>query len=127
MDKPYSITSQDDVAVVRFDSRVDLSTAKAAIQDVAVADAADLQLYDFSPGGRFDLDASEIQQLAEYGRRLGDSHSSRVAIVAPHDLDYGLLRMYRAYRDQGRTEARHQVFRNCDDALDWLRQPEALY
>lgn len=124
MEKNYSITSQDNVTVVRFASRVDLDTAKAAIHEAALRDTARLQLFDFSPGGRFDLNSSEIQQLADFGRRIRDADSWKVAIVAPEDLDYGLLRMYRAYRDQGSTEVRHHVFRECDEALAWLRQSE---
>ena len=107
--------------MVRFTSRVDLDTAKVAISDAATSGTARLQLYDFSSGGSFDLKSLEIQQLADFARRQTEADLWRVAIVAPDDLDYGLLRMYRAYRDQGKAEAQHNVFRNCDEALAWLQ------
>jgi len=47
--------------------------------------------------------------------------SSRVAIVAPHDLAYGFARMFETYRAMGQTGSKVvSVFRSMLAALEWL-------
>jgi hypothetical protein len=42
------------------------------------------------------------------------------AVVAETDLTYGLCRMYHAYRENQQLELPFRIFRNRQEALDWL-------
>jgi hypothetical protein len=55
---------------------------------------------------------------AAIGERLTESEYHKVAIAAPHDLTFGLARMYEAYTAQLPIEL--GVFRTRDEALEWL-------
>lgn len=69
-----------------------------------------------------DLRVSELQSLASV--RIFSS-SSRRAIVAPGDLEYGFSRMYEAFSNS--TDSNYSVFRNREDALKWLEvKPEDI-
>jgi len=47
--------------------------------------------------------------------------TTRLAIVAPHDFEFGLGRMYAAHREMdGRSTRRVSVFRTRPEALAWL-------
>ena len=46
----------------------------------------------------------------------GDSKPRKVAVLADHELIYGLARMYDAYT----SHAEMEVFQNLNDALLWL-------
>ena len=46
----------------------------------------------------------------------GDSKPRKVAVLADHELIYGLARMYDAYT----SHAEMEVFQNLEDALLWL-------
>lgn len=46
------------------------------------------------------------------------SETSRRAVVAPHDLSFGLARMYQSHRFD--LSAGIRVFREVDRALEWL-------
>ncbi|WP_421870329.1 hypothetical protein [Motiliproteus sp.] len=50
--------------------------------------------------------------------------ASRIAVIAPLDLTYGMARMHIAYT--GRSEEQYQVFRTAQEALDWLEQPMSV-
>ncbi|RDE19447.1 hypothetical protein DV711_11170 [Motiliproteus coralliicola] len=50
--------------------------------------------------------------------------SSRIAVIAPLDLTYGMARMHIAYT--GRSEEQYQVFRSAQEALAWLDQPASV-
>jgi hypothetical protein len=43
----------------------------------------------------------------------------RIAIVAPRDVDYGVLRMWQVYSERHVPHER-QVFRDIDSAREWL-------
>jgi Fe-S-cluster formation regulator IscX/YfhJ len=72
---------------------------------------------------RFDLNASDIQEIARFIlRRQPETPPSRVAFVTARDVDFGMARMFEAFRDDPRTEFR--VFRCYDDAVKWAGYAE---
>lgn len=56
------------------------------------------------------------QSVATYAKHR------KTAAVGSADLQFGLLRMYEAYAEIERVSPIMRVFRNTDDALDWLRE-----
>jgi hypothetical protein len=74
------------------------------------------QLMDFTQVTQIDLEASDVRRLAE---RTVFSANSRRAIVAASDLAYGLSRMFEMLRENA-GENGIRVFRDLDEAVDWL-------
>ncbi|MGB2592048.1 MAG: hypothetical protein WAJ96_15440 [Candidatus Acidiferrum sp.] len=74
------------------------------------------QLLDFTHTTQIDLTAADIHQLA---LRNIFSPNSRRAILVPNDLAYGLGRMYEILREAS-GERGIRIFRNLEDALDWV-------
>jgi hypothetical protein len=79
-------------------------------------DSSYSQLLDLTHITRFDLNSSDLRQLAE-----GDpfSAASRRAFLVPNDLSFGLGRMYEIFRE-ATGEHGIRIFRDLDDALDWV-------
>jgi hypothetical protein len=72
---------------------------------------------------QLDLSSPEVREIAQY--ILGRQPSSappRVAFVAVRDVDFGLMRMFAAFREHPSTEVR--VFRDYDEALAWASGEE---
>ena len=63
-----------------------------------------------------------VRALAELAASMdAQGVSSRLAIVAPHDLAYGFARMFETYRTMNQGAAKVvSVFRSMRSALDWL-------
>ena len=81
---------------------------------------------DFNPSYSqlFDLThITELQVGPEEVRRLAQRHvfspTSRRAVVVKDDLQYGLARMFEIHRELA-GESGIRVFRNLDDALNWI-------
>jgi hypothetical protein len=73
---------------------------------------------------RSELRSTEIlQRLAKRSKewRGGPTSNSRVAVLAPRDISYGLARMFEVYTDA--TETNFCVFRDLHKAADWLSLP----
>jgi hypothetical protein len=74
------------------------------------------QLFDFSHVTRLELTSDHIRQLAQ------DSpfspHTRRALLVAS-DAAYGLARMFEMLRESA-GDTGIEVFRNLDEALDWV-------
>jgi len=79
-------------------------------------------VWDFR-AARFDLAASDVREIAAYVlENQRDDPPARMAFVAPHDVDFGLARMFEVFRDDPRTA--FHVFRDLEEALLWARSPE---
>lgn len=74
------------------------------------------QLLDFTHITQIDLTASDVQRLA---LRNIFSPDSRRAILVPNDLAFGLGRMFEILREAA-GERGIRVFRNLEDALEWV-------
>jgi hypothetical protein len=69
---------------------------------------------------QLDTSSSEVFQLAQYIHAEQRSPGPvRVAFVTSRDVDYGLARIFEAYRERPATEV--HVFRDFEAAVDWAR------
>jgi hypothetical protein len=79
------------------------------------------QLSDFTHITKTELTPADVRLAAE--KSIFSPHSRR-AMVVKDDLQFGLARMFEIHRDlAGETGIR--VFRNIDEALDWIFTPGA--
>jgi hypothetical protein len=74
------------------------------------------QLLDFTHVTDVELSSEEIHRLA---RTTVFSANSRRAFLSNSDLKFGLARMFAVFREN-MGEKGIRVFRNLDDALDWV-------
>jgi hypothetical protein len=74
------------------------------------------QLIDFTHVTNVELEAEGVRRLAQ---RSIFSPDSRRAILVASDLVFGFSRMFEIYRETAGEKGIH-VFRNLDDALDWI-------
>ena len=117
MDKNHSIETTDGIITVRFNKEPGFDEICLAIDDVADNYHGELRLWDLSCG--LTLTNDQVQQLAEYSKfRL--HKPARLAIVAPQDLSFGLLRMYEVYRKE--EHINQKIFRSEQEARDWLKE-----
>lgn len=77
------------------------------------------QIIDLRGVHRMDITAEQIKTLAELDREAADRRPGiKIAIVASHDLTFGLSRIYSAYAHSPNLEAR--IFREMDEARAWI-------
>mgnify|MGYP007056043784 CR=1 FL=1 len=113
------IDSSRRLIVTRVWGRMDLSELQerqALLPDQSGFDSTYDHLFDMSGVTAVeDLGTSALKRLASV--RIF-SESSRRAVVASGDLEYGMARMYEVF--SGSTEKNYAVFRTIDEALEWL-------
>ena len=69
---------------------------------------------------QFNMDSSGIEEAAQFILHHQPAiPPSKMAFVVRSDLEYGLSRMFEAYRQDQRTDFR--VFRDFEEALTWAR------
>jgi hypothetical protein len=81
-----------------------------------ISTPASVTLIDFTHVTNFELEAKGVRRLAQ---RSIFSPDSRRAILVASDLAFGFSRMFEIYRETAGEKGIH-VFRNLDDALDWI-------
>ena len=119
MMRNYSIEIIDGVATVCFFEMPNVDDLRRAVDEVVEIGRHDLRLWDLSLSG-VDLTSAQLKEIADYSKSKF-SVPSRMAIVAPQDLAFGLSRMFEIYREQQQIAVR--VFRTRTEALAWLKNP----
>lgn len=74
------------------------------------------QLWDLTQITKWEINAADMRSLAQ--RTLFSTHSRR-ACVASSDVAFGYARMFEMLRENAGETGIH-IFRNLDDALDWV-------
>ena len=81
-----------------------------------MSELADLSAADFSQ-----VSPGTVHWLAKFFQELYERHgvtATRAAIYAPHDLPFGLARMYEAFA--GESPERVHIFRDLSQARLWI-------
>ena len=120
MKHTFHIETLGNLLVIRFTSVCTVESLTMAIDSIASYPGHYSRLWDFSTG--IDLPNQQLKEIAHYVRKKLD-YPARVAVVAPADLTFGLMRMYEVYREDKGLEFR--VFREEASALTWLRSTPA--
>ena len=84
------------------------------------------ELIDMSGVERIELPPGDrVADLAKYAAAMDrDARASKLAIIAPKDLAFGLGRMYQAHRGlEHRSTKNVGVFRSQEEALAFLQAP----
>ncbi|MGD9150792.1 MAG: hypothetical protein PVG40_10895 [Desulfobacterales bacterium] len=121
MENNYTVEIVDAVTTVRFLIKPGPDEIRKSIDEVALISASGLRLWDLSAGG-WDLTSEKLEEIADYAKTKL-MLPSKVAIVAPKDLSYGLSRVYEALRRQEGLEI--EIFRDEQKALSWLKVDSA--
>ncbi|MFP6581729.1 MAG: hypothetical protein VCD00_04160 [Candidatus Hydrogenedentota bacterium] len=85
------------------------------------------EIADFRGLEALTVTTSGIEQLATAGAEHDSGVSKRLAIVTKNDIEFGLSRMYEAFRELAQDNHRvTKVFQGMDDAIAWLEaEPDA--
>jgi len=81
------------------------------------------EIVDLGPAEELVMSSGDsVRALADLATAMDvPGASSRLAIVAPHDLAYGFARMFETYRTMNQSGAKIvSVFRSMQAALHWL-------
>ena len=119
MAKNYTIKQVKSITIIVFSKAPTFDEAKEVIDTLAKNNSYHLRLWDFS-NVLFNFTKEEIQEIALYGKSMF-LEKNRIAVVAPQDLSYGILRSFEIYREQD-MHSIPRVFRNRQEALQWLEE-----
>ena len=113
--------SDPDITIGTCEGPLGLDEAKAGAR--AVWDDPTWQarpvVWDFR-GAKLSLSTAEVRAFAEFVLESQPvARPPRVAIVTGTDVDFGMARMFGAYREHPSTQVR--VFRDYDDAVTWAQ------
>ena len=124
MAMPYTLTYEPDHDVVIGMGSGNLGYLEALEGAVSLWEHREWKgksvVWDFRTA-HFDLSGESVQELAEFVTRHQPlTRPPRVAMVVADDFNYGVARMYEAFRADLSTEVR--VFQVYEDAVAWAAQ-----
>jgi len=120
----FELESIDGIALGIARGPLSLREIKQAAEDMWERASGDeiRMLWDLREA-RFNLDTNEIRDLSGFVKRLVGTVGLRTAFLVARDLEFGLLRMFEAFREAEGAE--NSVFRDQDSAVAWLNGPGA--
>lgn len=126
---PYSIRSHDNLGCICIKWSGAFSAAEGAAYYREIADHEDYRrgasLFHDVRLVDADVPSTEIRKVALGGPRdASPSGVRKIAVLAPADLTFGMMRMLAAMRERPGLEL--SVFRDLEDAKAWLELPADL-
>lgn len=123
---PVSIQIEKDsgVAVVTCSGLLRFDDARQAAEELWKAPdwPGVSAVWDFR-ASQFDVSASDVREIARFIlAHQREPPPERMTFVAPRDVDFGLARMFEAFRYDPRTS--FCVFRDHYEAIVWARSQE---
>ena len=119
---PYETRYTPTGADVRFSgvtTGAEIVEAKASALAHPYHPALAFLVFDLGGADRLDVPTSDVRRVAREDRAYAATHPPfAIAVVAPHDLEYGLSRMWQAFVDD--TPIDSLVVRTRAEALHWL-------
>lgn len=111
----------DGVTIATFRKPASVDDAKSAIRYIAGKGIYHRRIWDVSKID-FPYSLQELRDLAYYGRdKMGESN--RLALVVKDTVGFGSSRAFSTYRE-GDDVAESRVFKNLDDAMQWVKQDD---
>jgi hypothetical protein len=119
---PYEMRFTGSGADVRFSGTTtgaDIVEAKAEALAHHYDGGLAFLLFDLAGADHLDIPTADVRRVAREDREYAETHPPfAIAVVAPHDMEYGLSRMWQAFVDD--TSIVSKVARTRDEALAWL-------
>ena len=110
------ITRIDEIMKIKFSYKPSREDMLLGLDVTAEKFPALLRMWVFADG--ISLSSQELQTVSEHAKTLFPPNS-KLALVSPTDLGFGLSRIYNVYREDGATNV--MVFRSEEEAEEWLR------
>ena len=125
---PISINTEqyDDMAIIKGIGRLSFDDIVMALRYLYSYQATGDKLWDCREASLAPLCTEDIKKIVECSvRNIENGERSKVAIVAPRNLEYGVSRMFQAYG--GNFPFDVGIFRAMDEALAWLGKDNYMY
>lgn len=118
MPAQYTVTEADGIAHIRLTRMFDSATAAQDLSVLAATVSSPLRLYELAE--EWNPSTEEIRDLAALAGKFIKIPNSKLAVVAPTALRFGLVRMYAAFREANPDIPEMRVFRTRARAQAWL-------
>ncbi len=113
----YMITREDDIVRVDFLGSPERDDMVALMDELGNMPNSSLRLYVMIKAEIL-LSTAEVREGADIARSY-EYQPSRIAVVAPGSITYGISRIFKVFRESDNTE--FSVFRELEEARNWLR------
>lgn len=119
-----SLDLANDLTHFTLSGKVDTTEVKQAIEAFYSGQVTKRVLWDLTDSDVSELSKPEVESIASTPRAAQQQRQlGKTALVAPEDLAYGLSRMYQALTHLENLPFETQVFRDKDEAMNWLLEP----
>lgn len=112
----YEIRREGEIVCVEFIQSPEKDDMVAVIEELDKMPNSSLRLY-LMVKAEILLSTSEVRDGADIARKA-ENQPSKIAVVAPGNITYGISRIFKVFRESEDTE--FSVFREIDEARDWL-------
>lgn len=118
MPTQFTITYEKEVAIIKIIGEPTLQDFRDIFEKLSLDGkfAYSCRLWDLREC-LLTLSSQDMQRIADRGKRAEANHA-KVAILATHDITFGVSRMHQVFRESELTEV--SVFRHEAEAMVWL-------
>lgn len=111
---------QNNVVILRVNGNVSFEQIIDALKQYFPKVSKHL-LWDYTNGNLSNVTAEEFSRVPDLAKLyLTNRIGGKTAFACPSNSVYGMFRMYMAYAEIKKLPYQYEVFRNFEDAINWL-------
>ena len=116
-----------DLTIVKVTGVLSFDEAMPVIKDFYDGNPTKNVLWDLNAVTEIQITTEEVEAIASFGPRYqGKRKSGKTALVARKDVYYGLSRMFEIQSNIKGAPYQTTVFRNLEEAYQWLDESGAI-
>ncbi len=116
-----SIHNEHSLAIHTVKGHVRAEEIARKIEEYHSGEPEKFAIWDFSEAAPANLTHEQLQSLAEFGKKCAERRKGgKTALVVPHDLSFGLGRIWESLTEIESFEVENRAFRSMEKARNWL-------
>jgi hypothetical protein len=117
------IDYDNDLTIIVVEGSLEFHDVFLNISEFYINNLTKNTLVDLRKGSIGDISSEDLKQIAYAMKEYIKNHQGgKTAIVTQIDVDFGMLRMYEAYAQFENLPISYKIFRDIEEAREWLQE-----
>ena len=116
-----SVDYENNLAVHIVKGQVKVEEIARKIEEYHTGESAKFAIWDFSAADLTTLSSEQLRSLVDVGKKFAERRAGgKTALVVPHDLAFGLGKMWESHSKIESFAVENRAFRSIEEAKSWL-------
>ena len=113
------------ITIKTIEGPITLDDLKQWVKELYSEDVMRNTIWDFRKATIIEVKSKDMERIFKFTKNLiPTNRRGKTALVVSTDFAYGLSKLYKTHHDLSNLNVEHQVFKEMQQALEWIEEGE---